>query len=181
MAKPIKIVFVGLPGSGKTYLAEKIAYQFGFGSFDLDDLVEEEMEKSIAKIWEVLGEKIFRKMEGKVMSLWILGPQYGVLAAGGGAMNRAESRNYIKKHSISIFVDTPLEVIAQRFADDPSQCLKRPMFNGLTTYDQILEKLQKLDHARREFYMQAKYRVSYNPDEESMYAALVAIVAKSVR
>ena len=57
------IYIVGFMGSGKSTMGPVLASKMDRPFYDLDDLIEEEQERTISEIFESQGEEHFRKLE----------------------------------------------------------------------------------------------------------------------
>ena len=55
------IFLIGYMGSGKTTIGKDIATNLKISFFDLDQLIEENYQKSISQIFEEYGESRFRE------------------------------------------------------------------------------------------------------------------------
>ena len=54
------IVFLGMMGSGKTSIGLLISKKLNLQFYDIDQIIEKELEMSISDIFEKKGEKFFR-------------------------------------------------------------------------------------------------------------------------
>lgn len=89
------IVLIGMPGCGKTTIGKLLANATGKQFVDADEEIVELAGKSIPRIFDEDGERVFREWETK--SLEELGKQSGlVIATGGGCVTR--ERNYPLLH-----------------------------------------------------------------------------------
>src|SRR5260370_23929099 len=77
------VVLVGLPGSGKTAVAQLVAEQLHAGFVDVDAILTRREGKPIAMIFAEKGEAAFREMERKEMES-ALATDPAVIAPGGG-------------------------------------------------------------------------------------------------
>ena len=59
------IVFLGMMGSGKTSIGLLISKKLNLQFYDIDQIIEKELEMSISDIFEQKGEKFFRDFEEK--------------------------------------------------------------------------------------------------------------------
>ncbi len=59
------IVFLGMMGSGKTSIGLLISKKLNLEFYDIDQIIEKELEMSISDIFEKKGEKFFRDFEEK--------------------------------------------------------------------------------------------------------------------
>ena len=63
MRKDLKVVLIGLPGSGKSTFGKQLATTLNFPFYDLDSLVEKNFKMKIPEIFNKYGEGQFRKWE----------------------------------------------------------------------------------------------------------------------
>ncbi len=111
LQKPV--VLVGLMGAGKSTIGRRLASEIGVEFIDSDNEIAEAAECSIADIFEIYGESIFRDLEKRVL-LRLLSGEPIVLATGGGAFMNAEIREAISKQAISIWLRADIDVLVER-------------------------------------------------------------------
>ena len=157
MNKNLKVVLVGLPGSGKSTFGRQLAQELGFPFLDLDQQIEEKYLKKIPEIFSIYGEGNFREWETETLSGLLDRDSSFILASGGGAPCFNDNMELINSKSISVYLDVPLESISQRL--QASKVQNRPMFQGLDQGEIIL-KLKSLLVSREYFYNQAKIKLS---------------------
>lgn len=157
MSKNLKVVLVGLPGSGKSTFGRQLAQELGFPFLDLDQQIEEKYLIKIPDIFSVYGEGKFREWETLTLVELLDRDSSFVLASGGGAPCFNDNMDLINSKSISVYLDVPLESISQRL--QVSKVQNRPMFQGLDQGEIIL-KLKSLLVSREHFYNQAKIKLS---------------------
>lgn len=84
------IIIVGMPGSGKTTIAEKLGQLTGHKVAELDEIFEEKYKISAADCIKTQGEEQFRKMETEVIRE--AGKSSGlIISTGGGVVTRPEN------------------------------------------------------------------------------------------
>ena len=89
------IVLVGMMGAGKSTIGRRLAARLRLPFLDADTEIEAAAGMSIPDIFETHGEPHFRDGEARVIArLLDSGPS--VLATGGGAFMREETRNRIR-------------------------------------------------------------------------------------
>ncbi len=107
------IVLVGLMGCGKSSVGRRLATRLGLPFVDADTEIEAAAGKTIPEIFEDYGEAHFRDREHLVITRLLAGgPQ--VLATGGGAYMRAETREAIREAGISVWLKAELDVLMRR-------------------------------------------------------------------
>jgi shikimate kinase len=156
MKTPLKIILVGLPGSGKSTFGKQVARQLNFVFIDLDHLIEKEEGCSIPEIFQNQGEGGFRNLETKHLSQVLEGIEGFVLSTGGGTPCFNENMQLINDKGISVFLDVPIEEIKRRLL--LSQLEERPLFAGLAQGELTL-KLKSLYEQRLSYYEQAKIKL----------------------
>ncbi len=157
MNKNLKVVLVGLPGSGKSTFGRQLAQELGFPFLDLDHQIEEKYLKKIPAIFSIYGEGKFREWETETLTDLLNRDSSFILASGGGAPCFNDNMELINAKSVSVYLDVPLESISQRL--QASKVQNRPMFQGLDQGEIIL-KLKSLLVSREYFYNQAKIKLS---------------------
>ena len=153
----VKIVLVGLPGSGKSTLGGKLADQLGFPFYDLDDLIVQQERKSIPEIFYERGEGYFRQAETRALERQLEMDEGMILATGGGAPCFNDNMDRINQKAVSVFLDVPMHEIVQRMTG--SEVALRPLFEGLDA-GEVSAKLTDLYTARVGYYDQAKIKLS---------------------
>lgn len=107
-AKTLNLVLVGMPGSGKTTIGQKLAERMHRPFFDADQEIEKAAGKTIPDIFATDGEEAFRCLESTVLQA--LCKKNGcVIATGGGAVLRRENQNAIRQNGIVCRVSRPLD------------------------------------------------------------------------
>ena len=107
------VVLVGMMGAGKSTIGRRIAARLRLPFLDADTEIEAAAGMSIADIFETHGEPHFRDGEARVIArLLDSGP--AVVATGGGAFMREETRNRVRDKAISIWLKADAEIIMRR-------------------------------------------------------------------
>jgi shikimate kinase len=89
------IVLVGFMGAGKTTVGRVLARRLGVPFRDSDVVIEDRAGRPIRQIFAEDGEPAFRDLEHKVIADLLDGAD-SVLALGGGAVQRADTRDLLK-------------------------------------------------------------------------------------
>ena len=107
------LVLIGLMGSGKSTIGRRLASAMGWRFIDADEEIETAAGASIADIFAIYGEPMFRDLEERVMTR-LLGSGPVVLATGGGAWMQPRIRELIRTHATSIWLRAELDVLVER-------------------------------------------------------------------
>ena len=100
-------------GAGKSTIGRRLAARLRLPFLDADTEIEAAAGMSIPDIFETHGEPYFRDGEARVIArLLDSGP--GVLATGGGAFMREETRNRIRAKAVSIWLKADADTIMRR-------------------------------------------------------------------
>jgi shikimate kinase len=107
------VVLVGMMGAGKSTIGRRLSARLGLPFLDADAEIEAAAGMSIPDIFESRGELDFRDGEVRVIArLLDSGP--AVLATGGGAFMRQETRDRIHDKAVSIWLKVDSDVIMRR-------------------------------------------------------------------
>src|SRR6202000_1094460 len=107
------IVLVGMMGSGKSTIGRRLSVRLGLPFLDADAEIEQAHRLPIPDIFEKYGEPYFRDGEVRVIArLLDNGP--AVIATGGGAVMRDETRERIREKAVSIWLKVDTDVIMRR-------------------------------------------------------------------
>jgi shikimate kinase len=110
---PRSVVLVGMMGAGKSTIGRRLAARLRLPFTDADTEIEAAAGMSVPDIFETHGELHFRDGEARVIArLLDNGP--AVLATGGGAFMREETRSRIRAKAISIWLKADADVIMRR-------------------------------------------------------------------
>ena len=101
------IVLVGMPGSGKTSVAERVARETGRKRLDTDEMVRELTGRDPADLIERDGEGAFRRVEEEVIRK-ASGESGSVIATGGGAVLSGTNRAALRRNGRVYWLDRPL-------------------------------------------------------------------------
>jgi shikimate kinase len=107
------IVLVGMMGAGKSTIGRRLAARLGLPFIDADAEIEAAAGMTIPEIFERHGEPYFRDGEARVIARLLDGGPI-VLATGGGAFMREETRNRIAAKAVSIWLKADPDVIMRR-------------------------------------------------------------------
>ena len=107
------IVLVGLMGAGKSTVGKRLANRLGLPFIDTDAAIEDAAGYSAAEIFERFGEQDFRDGERRLVARLIDG-EVRVIATGGGAFVDPQTRALLNCSAITVWLDAPVEVLAER-------------------------------------------------------------------
>ena len=146
----MNIVFVGLPGSGKTTSGRQLARRLGLPFLDSDQVIEQRLGCSIRAYFEREGEEAFRDLEQQVLDE--LSQQHqGVLSTGGGAVLREANRRHLHERGHVIYLRSSPEDVCRRLRHDTV----RPLLQ----VEDPLTRLRSLYEVRDPLYRAAAHFV----------------------
>src|SRR3954463_32204 len=107
------VVLVGMMGAGKSTIGRRLAARLRLPFLDADIEIEAAAGMSIPDLFETHGEPHFRDGGARGRArLLDSGP--AVIATGGGAFMREETRNRIRDKAVSIWLKADVEIIMKR-------------------------------------------------------------------
>jgi shikimate kinase len=107
------IVLIGMMGAGKSTIGRRMAARLRLPFIDADTEIETAAGMSIPDIFETHGEPHFRDGEARVIARLLEGGP-AVVATGGGAFMREETRSRIRDKAVSIWLKADAEIIMKR-------------------------------------------------------------------
>ena len=139
----MKILLIGLPGSGKSTLGKKLARQLCLPFLDLDTIIEQTAKQPIRTIFAQQGEDAFRKLEQQALHQVIEQKKALVLATGGGAPCFFDNMEYMNQRGTTVFLDVPIATIVQRMQGQ--QVADRPLLRELDQNRLVQEYTAKFE------------------------------------
>lgn len=107
------VVLVGMMGAGKSTIGRRMAARMRLPFTDADTEIETAHRMSIPDIFATYGEAYFRDGEARVIArLLDNGPM--VIATGGGAFMREETRSRIRDKGLALWLKADTDVIMKR-------------------------------------------------------------------
>jgi shikimate kinase len=108
-SSPRRIVLTGFMGSGKSTVGPLVAARLGWKFIDVDDVIEAEAGCKIAELFTRHGEPAFRVREHATIARLAADDRL-VLALGGGAIERAETRELLLSSPGTLLVHLEVEL-----------------------------------------------------------------------
>lgn len=144
------IVLVGLMGSGKSTVGRRLARRLGLPFVDSDVEIEEASGASTSDLFERYGEHDFRDGERRLVARLVSG-EIRVIATGGGAFMDPRTRELLNERAITVWLDAPIDVLAER----TSRRDNRPLLRK----GNRKEILSRLSDQRRSGYAEAQIHI----------------------
>jgi len=154
------IVLIGMPGCGKSTIGQKLGEALGKEFVDMDAVIEKDAGMSIPDIFERFGESHFRDLESKTAKE-IGKKQSQIIAAGGGAVLRAENMDALRQNAVVFFLSRPI---------DQLETQGRPLSTGI-------DALKSMEKKRLPLYIAySDYTIQCDKPVEESTAAILQIV-----
>ena len=107
LMKILNVVFVGMPGCGKTSVGKAYAGLVGRSFLDTDIFVEQQ-GTPIPEIFEKYGEETFRSKETEAIRM-LSSMSEKIIATGGGAVKRKENVELMKQNGVVVYLKRDLD------------------------------------------------------------------------
>mgnify|MGYP001206920197 FL=1 len=143
------LVLVGMMASGKSTIGNLVSKKIGLKFYDIDKIIEKEMNMTISQIFAEKSEIFFRSLEEKTV-LKILKNKKSVISLGGGAFSNEKLRKEIVLNHISFWLDCSNKTLINRIRKNK----RRPLANKLTNKE-LIELIIK----RKKNYIKANFRI----------------------
>ena len=149
-----KIVLIGYRGTGKSTVARLLGQRLGVPVWDSDSEIERRIGKTIAEIFAEDGEAAFRELEAEVIAE-LLQQESFVLATGGGAILREETRQRLRLTGHVVFLTAESVTILRRIQQDKHSAAMRPNLTSLPPLEEIVAVLGR----RQSFYEETAHSI----------------------
>lgn len=146
-----RVFLIGMPGAGKTTLAQVLGREFKLKVLDLDSyiLTQNPIYNSVETIFESEGAAAFRKMERRALEAAAQKQDY-LIATGGGTPCFFDNMDFMLEQGLTIFLNANLKSIYQRLKNNT----ERPLFKGYEG-EKLFKALQDMHIQRLPFYRKA--------------------------
>jgi len=154
------LYLIGFMASGKTTIGRLLADRLGWSFADIDEDIEASQQRSIADIFDSLGEEAFRRMESEALQARVRGVARGlpmVMALGGGAAAQPQNIELIENHGVAIWLSCPFATVMRRVSRDSSRPLARDP-----------KRFEELYYARQSAYGKADFRIDIESDDPAV-------------
>ncbi len=137
-------------GVGKSTIGRLLSKKLGLPFEDLDEKIVKKESLSIKEIFDLKGEKYFRKIE-EIESLKIIADKDKIVALGGGTFINAKIREETKKCCFTVWLDLEPEQIFNRVKRNK----ERPLLINANSVNDI----EKIYLDRKKIYALADCKV----------------------
>lgn len=115
------LIFIGMPGAGKSTLASALARRLGWAHLDTDHLMEAWYGLPLEALRQALGrEQFLRAEEETLLSLEVY---RCVVATGGSAVYSPYAMEALKRNGVIIYLQADFPTISQRVGRHPERGL----------------------------------------------------------
>lgn len=120
----MRLILIGFAASYKTSAGKILAQKFGTEFWDTDWQVEKSLGDSVARVFQIQGESVFRRAESDVLKE--LKTASGVISCGGGAVLSPYFKSFAQGGTV-VWLQTSAQTVRERL-----QAGTRPLFDGMS-------------------------------------------------
>ena len=164
---------IGMMGAGKSKLGYIVSKSLNVNFYDIDDLIEKDLNTSIKELFKSHGEAYFRKVEEAKIKIVINNAisknEKAIVSVGGGAFDNQHSRELLLKNTKVIWLNVPTDILIKRIGDGS----KRPMIEG-NVEKSITEILSK----RVKYYSLSHHQLNaYNLTQKQITKKMIQFIS----
>ncbi|HXS36312.1 MAG TPA: shikimate kinase [Flavipsychrobacter sp.] len=147
------IFFIGMPGSGKSHWAKKVAAHYQLSSIDLDEYLQQHERMNIGDIFIKQGEEEFRRKENKALISIVENNRHNdaIISCGGGTPYFSNNMDILKRSGHTVYLKGNVNTLLHRLQNE---IYHRPLLQKQQDLPKYLEEQLSL---RRHVYEQADY------------------------
>ena len=151
----MKIYLIGLPSSGKTTLGKQLAEAVQSKFIDMDDLIVQQEQLTIADVFAQKGEECFRKKEQETLSELVQSEDKNqIISTGGGVPCFFDNMEHMNTDGMTIYLKVSPKELVRRLTGTGTA--SRPLLQGKKDQELEQEITNKLKQ-RDQYYSQAKH------------------------
>ena len=164
---------IGMMGAGKSKLGYIVSKSLNVNFYDIDDLIEKDLNTSIKELFKSHGEAYFRRVEEAKIKIVINNAisrnEKAIVSIGGGAFDNQHSRELLLKNTKVIWLNVPIDILIKRIGDGS----KRPMIKG-NVEKSITEILSK----RVKYYSLSHHQLNaYNLTQKQITKKMIQFIS----
>src|ERR1700743_229233 len=152
----MKIFLIGFMGSGKTHWGRRLGAKLNLPFYDLDTVITEKENRSVAEVVAEQGEEYFRYQEKETLESITAEQESFILSCGGGTPCFFNNIEFMKKNGKVIWLNTSIDVLKQRLMKEKTS---RPLISEVDDDELRRFIIRKLSE-RRMYYQQADLTVN---------------------
>jgi len=152
----MKIFLIGFMGSGKTHWGKLLSAKLQLPFRDLDTLIVQKEQKSIADVFSEKGEEYFRYQEKQTLEELINEEESFVLSCGGGTPCFFNNIELMLKSGKVLWLNTSIDVLTERLMKERTS---RPLIRDISEEELRRYVVRKLSE-RKLYYEQADAMVN---------------------
>ena len=158
-------ILIGLPGSGKSYLAKKASKFFKVPFQDMDSIFLEKHSLTPGKYIIENGDEEFRNKEREILDQLLENKSTDIIAAGGGTPCYFDNMDFMLEKGDPIFLDIERPILIDRLEKEKDL---RPWLAYGADLSLVLDQLYS---KRRPFYEKARITIT-SPEVEDQIEIL---------
>jgi shikimate kinase len=163
------VLLVGLSGSGKTTIGQRVAAELGVACVDVDAVIVRQAQMPLSRLVGERGEQAFRELERQAVRT-ALADAPGVLVPGGGWAAQPGQLEVARTSALIIYLKAMAITVVKRLGADNG----RPFLAG----DDILDRVREQLSAREPFYVRADHAVTTDARTIESVAGEVVTLAR---
>lgn len=164
---------IGMMGAGKSKLGYIVSKSLNVNFYDIDDLIEKDLNTSIKELFKSHGEAYFRRVEEAKIKIVINNAisknEKAIVSIGGGAFDNQHSRELLLKNTKVIWLNVPTDILIKRIGDGS----KRPMIKG-----NIEKSITEILSKRVKYYSLSHHQLNaYNLTQKQITKKMIQFIS----
>lgn len=143
--KKNNVVFIGMPGAGKSTVGVVLAKMLGYRFVDSDLVIQEKTGKLLYQLLDTCGLERFREIENEVNAG--ITADHAVIATGGSAVYGKEAMEHFREIAVVVYLKLSCGEIRERLGDlhergvamEPGQTLESLYQERCPLYEQYAD------------------------------------------
>lgn len=145
-------------GSGKTSIGKMLSKKINLPFYDLDTVIENIEQQTIAVIFKQKGEVYFRRIEHQILNRFIKNTPSFILSLGGGTPCYANNHLILQEKNIqSFYLKASVNTLEKHLWKNR---ISRPLLTAIKSKEELNDYIRKHLFDRNFYYTKAKQTIN---------------------
>jgi len=136
----LNLTFIGMPGSGKSYLSNKLSKRYNLPLLELDEMIENRTNMLLPEIIKYQGESRLAELETQEILNIDFSKKGQIISTGGSVIYSKKGMKHLQNpNNLIIFLDEDYDILSERTENFSNRGI---IFDGHSPYELYFTRYQ---------------------------------------